>query len=100
MATTVSTRIEFGIAREIDKLSKEKHMDRATMLRNLIVEGLKGEQQRRIVELYRQDKVSAGKAREMLSIDFDEWLTLMQREQLHGHYDDEMLKSDLKGLSK
>ncbi len=99
MATTITTRMDEKIVKEIDQLSKEQQMDRATMLRNLIVEGLKKERLKRVVELYRQEKISMGKARTLLNIDFDEWLTLMKKENLYLHYDDEMLQEDLKGMS-
>ena len=99
MATTISTRVEGAIAREIDLLSKEKHMDRATMLRNLLVEGLKHEKRRRVVELYRREKISMGKAREMLEVDLDEWLKIMHEEGLQLHYDAEMLEEDRRGIS-
>lgn len=91
--------MEAELAKEIDMLSKEKHMDRATMLRNLIVDGLRQEKHRRVVQLYRDEKISMGKAREMLGIDMDEWLKIMKAEKLPLHYDREMLEEDLKGLS-
>lgn len=99
MAVAVSTRVDEETVKEIDALSKEKHMDRATMLRNLIAEGLKKEQRKRVVELYRQEKISMGKAREILGIDFDEWLKLMKEEKLTIHYDREMWEEDRKGLA-
>lgn len=99
MATAITTRVDEEIVREIDQLSKERQMDRATMMRNLIVEGLKTERFKRVVELYKQEKISMGKARTLLNVDFDEWLTIMKKENLYLHYDDEMLQEDLKGMA-
>lgn len=99
MAVAISTRVDEEMVKEIDELSKEKHMDRATMLRNLIAEGLEKERRKRVVELYRQEKISMGKAREMLGIDFDEWLKLMKEEKLTIPYTREMWEEDKKGLA-
>ena len=99
MAVTVTTRIDEKKLEEIDKLSSGKHMDRATMLRNLIEEGLKKEKKENVIKLYREKKISSGKARELLNIDFDEWLEVMKEENLYLNYEKEDLKEDLKGIT-
>lgn len=99
MAVSVTTRIDESRLKEIDQLSAGKHMDRATMLRNLIEEGLKGEKKQNVVKLYREKKISSGKARELLNIDFDEWLQIMKEENLYFDYEKEDLKEDLKGIA-
>ena len=40
MTAVVTTRVPEETLREIDELSSRRHMDRATMLRNLIEEGM------------------------------------------------------------
>ncbi len=99
MAVTVTTRIDEKRLEEIDQLSSGKHMDRATMLRNLIEEGLRKEKRENIVRLYKEKKVSSGKARELLNADFDEWLNIMKEENLYFDYEKEDLKEDLKGIA-
>ncbi len=99
MAVTITTRIDEKRLKEIDQLSSGKHMDRATMLRNLIEEGLKKEKKENIIRLYKEKKISSGKARELLNIDFDEWLKVMKQENLYFDYEKEDLKEDLKGIA-
>ena len=98
MSVTVTTRIDEKKLKEIDQLSLGKHMDRATMLRNLIEEGLKKEKRENVVKLFREKKISSGKARSLLSIDVDEWLAMMKEENLYFDYDKEDLEEDLKGI--
>jgi predicted HTH domain antitoxin len=99
MAVTVTTRIDENRLKEIDQLSSGKHMDRATMLRNLIEEGLKKEKRENVVKLYRSKKVSSGKARELLNVDFEEWICIMKEENLYFDYEKDDLKEDLKGIA-
>jgi len=99
MSVTVTTRIDESRLKEIDKLSSGKHMDRATMLRNLIEEGLKKEKRENIIKLYKEKKVSSGKARKLLNIDFDEWLQIMKEENLYFEYDKDDLDDDLNGIA-
>lgn len=99
MTVTVTTRIDERKLKEIDQLSSGKHMDRATMLRNLIEEGLKKEKKEEIIRLYKDKKISSGKARELLRVDFDEWLEIMKEENLYFDYEKEDLEEDLKGIA-
>lgn len=98
MAETVTTRVAKEILEEIDKYSKEKHMDRATMLRNLIEQGLEDEKKEKILQQYKSRKISLQKAAELLKIDLTEMLELVKREDLHLDYTEEELREDLKGL--
>ena len=99
MAVTVTTRIDEDKLKEIDRLSANKYMDRATMLRNLIEEGLKKEKKENVIRLYREKKISSGKARELLDIDLDEWLRIMKENNLYLDYEQEDLEEDLKGIT-
>ena len=50
----------------------------------------------KIMQLYRERKISSGKARELLNVDFDKWLEIMKKENLYFDYDKKDLKEDLK----
>lgn len=99
MTATVSTRIEEKILAEIDELTKEKQMDRASLLRNLIVEGLTIERKRRVLNMYKERKISLAKAAELLSIDLWQMIDIIKEENLYLDYSEEELKEDLKGLA-
>jgi len=98
MAETVTTRVPMETLEEIDKYSKEKHMDRATMLRNLIEQGLEDEKKERILQQYKNRKISLQRAAELLKVDLVEMLELIKKEGLHLDYTEEELREDLKGL--
>ena len=99
MTATISTRIEEKILSEIDELSKEKQMDRASLLRNLIVEGLSIERKKKVLSMYKERKVSLAKAAELLNIDLWQMIDLIKEESIYLDYSEEELKEDLKGLA-
>jgi len=98
MAETVTTRVAKETLEEIDKYSKDRHMDRATMLRNLIEQGLENEKREKILLQYKNRKISLQRAAELLKIDLTEMLELVKKEDLHIDYTEEELREDLKGL--
>jgi len=99
MTATISTRIEEKVLSEIDELSKEKQMDRASLLRNLIVEGLAVERKKKVLSMYKERKVSLAKAAELLNIDLWQMIDLIKEESIYLDYSEEELKEDLKGLA-
>ncbi|MBI2541847.1 UPF0175 family protein [Candidatus Woesearchaeota archaeon] len=99
MTATISTRIEESILAEIDELTKEKQMDRASLLRNLIVGGLAIERKKRVLNKYKERKVSLAKAAELLNIDLWQMIDLVKEESIYLDYSEDELKEDLKGLA-
>lgn len=99
MTATISTRIEEKTLAEIDELSKEKQMDRASLLRNLIVEGLSIERKRKVLCMYKDKKISLAGAAEILDIDLWSMIDMLKEENLYLDYSEEELKEDLKGLN-
>ena len=99
MTATVTTRVEEKVLAEIDQLSKENQMDRASFLRNLIVEGLAMEKEKKVLKMYKNRKISLAKAAEMLGIDLWHAIDIIKREKMHLDYSEEELKEDLKGLA-
>ena len=99
MTATVSTRIDENILLEIDELSKERQMDRASLLRNLIVEGLAIEKKKKVLNMYKERKISMAKAAEMLNIDLWQMIDIIKEENLYIDYTEEELKEDLKGMN-
>ena len=98
MAVTVTTRVEKEVLRDMDKIAKDKHMDRSTLLRNLIHIGLKEEKKERVLTQYKHGKISMGKAKEELGIDTVDFIELLKREGIYLNYGKAQLEEDLKGL--
>lgn len=99
MTATITTRVEEKLLQEIDQLSKENQMDRASFLRNLIVEGLSMEKEKKVLKMYKDRKISMAKAAEMLNIDLWQMTDTIKREKIYLDYSEEELKEDLKGLT-
>ena len=98
MTATITTRVDEKVLEEIDQLSKENQMDRASFLRNLIVEGLAMEKEKKVLKMYKNKKISLAKAAEMLGIDLWQAIDIIKREKMYLDYSEEELKEDLKGL--
>lgn len=100
MNGVVTTRVSSEMLGEIDSLSKEKHMDRATFLRNLISKGLSLEKRERTLKLYKERKVSLEKAASILEVDIASMIDIIKEEELHLDYTVEELEEDLRGLKE
>ena len=99
MSSSVTTRIPEELLKQIDRFSADLHMDRATMLRNLIELGLTEENRKKVLLQYKKRSISLQKAASLLKLDMAEMIDLLQREGLYLDYCGEELKEDLKGLA-
>ncbi len=100
MTEVVTTRVPDETLEEIDLLSKEKHMDRATLLRNLINRGLSQEKRERTLKLYKERKISLERAASILKVDIAAMIDIIKEEDLHLDYTQEELEEDLRGLGE
>lgn len=100
MTEVVTTRVPDETLEEIDLLSKEKHMDRATLLRNLINRGLSQEKRERTLKLYKERKISMERAASILKVDIASMIDIIKGEDLHLDYTQEELEEDLRGLGE
>lgn len=93
-----TTRLDEKILKEIDFLSKEKQMGRATFLRNLIVDALEIERKKSVLRLYKERKISLEKASSMLKVDIVKMIDIIKEEGMYLDYTIEELEDDMKGL--
>lgn len=97
-AITVTTRVDEEVLQELDSYSTAKQMDRATYMRNLIIEGLTNEKKEQTLIQYRERKISLAKAAKILEVDLVSMLDIIKQEGIHLDYTEEELEEDLKGL--
>ena len=71
---TISARIDKELAEEIEKIVKEKGIDRSTVIRELLYVGLKEYKLRKALELVRERKVTVWKAAEIAGLTYREML--------------------------
>ena len=98
MTATITTRVGEKILAEIDQFSKEKQMDRASFLRNLIVEGLAIEKKNKVLGMYKERKISLAKAAEILNVDTWQMIDIIKEENLYLDYSEEELREDIQGV--
>ncbi|MBU0757063.1 MAG: UPF0175 family protein [Nanoarchaeota archaeon] len=98
MTATVTTRIDESLLKEVDLLSTENQMDRATFLRNLIKKGVENEKRHSVLEEYREQKISLQKSAEKLNLSVLDMIDIICKENLTIDYSDRELKEDLKGI--
>ena len=95
---TVTTRVSAPMLQEIDTFSKRSHIDRSTLLRNLLAKGLELKQQEYALELYQQRKISLQKMASLLEMTYLDALELLKQNEIHLDYGVEELQEDLRGL--
>ncbi|MBN1503019.1 UPF0175 family protein [Candidatus Woesearchaeota archaeon] len=98
MSTTVTTRIDESLLHEVDQLSLQKQMDRATFLRNIIKHGVQEEKRKNALEKYKRREYSLQKCASLLNISVLEMIDLLERESLFLDYTKDELREDLQGL--
>jgi predicted HTH domain antitoxin len=64
-------------------------VDRTTLLRDFIEDGLR----RRVVDIYRDGKLTASRSAEILGVSLREFLEMLEREGIPVNWDSETVKS-------
>ncbi len=86
--SVVTVRFSPSDLDRIETVRSIEKVDRATLLRDFIKDGLR----RRVVELYKDGKMTASKAAEVLDVPLREFLGLLEREGVPVNWDSESLK--------
>lgn len=100
MEEAVTAFLDVDTLKGVNMLSKEFHMDRSSIIKDLIREGLELKIRKRALELYTSRKISLQKAAEIMSISIWEMLDIVKREGIHLDYDMEELNEDLEPMLK
>lgn len=67
---------------EIDSLAKEQGLDRATLIRQLLVAGIKEYKLKLAVKLYRDEKISIGKAAKVAGVSIWEMVDVLREQKI------------------
>lgn len=68
--------------REIDLIAKEQGLDRATLIRQLLIAGIKEYKIKLAVKLYRTEKISLGKAAELADVSIWEMMDTLREQKI------------------
>ncbi|RUM33296.1 MAG: hypothetical protein DSY33_04740 [Archaeoglobus sp.] len=71
---TISARIDKNLAKEIERIVRERGVDKSTVIRELLYVGLKDYKLRKALELLRERKITVWKAAEIAGLSYREML--------------------------
>jgi len=86
--------------REIDLIAEEQGLDRATLIRQLLINGIKEYKVKLAVELYRAEKISVGKAAEMADISIWEMMDILRGQKVPLIYRISDAREEIKKILK
>ncbi|MEM3088091.1 MAG: UPF0175 family protein [Candidatus Bathyarchaeia archaeon] len=92
-SAVVTVRLSKRDLERVEALRVVEDVDRSTLIKEFIEDGL----HRRVVDLYRKGKVTAGRAAEILGVSLREFLEILEREGVPVNWDSEGIHEYLKG---
>jgi len=91
-SAVVTVRLSKRDLERVEALRRIEDVDRSTLIKEFIEDGLR----RRVVDLYRKEKLTAGRAAEVLGISLREFLELLEREGVSVNWDSEGIREYVK----
>lgn len=89
-------KLKEGIYRKAEKLSKSRGIRVDTLISLALNQGLEAVNEKTVLELYRNRKITLQKAAEMLSTDIWDVIERMKKTDIHIDYSEHDLVEDLK----
>ncbi len=94
----VSLRIAPNVLKEIDTLAIDEHVERSTLLRNLLNKGLKQTRIEHAVEQYKKGKISIGRMTEVTGLPRHEIFKVLKEHNISVHYSKDRLLKEISDL--
>ena len=88
----ITVRLSKRNLERIEALRRIEDVDRSTLIKEFIEDGLR----RRVAELYRRGKLTAGRAAEILGISLRELLEILEMEGVPVNWDSESIREYVK----
>ena len=98
MTKILTTRAPDNLAKEIEVIAKEEHLDKSSLIRRLLSDAIIERRKQKALKLYGNRKVSIGKAANIAKISIWEMLELIQEKSLHIDYSLAELTEDIEPL--
>ena len=86
--TIVTLRLSLMEARRVNAVQALMDLNKATLLREFIEDGLRT----RILEAYKEGKITAQRAADVLGISLSEFFSLLEQNGLEINWDDSMIR--------
>jgi len=100
MSEIVSTRIPDEIARDLKEIEEEEKTDRATVIRKLLVRGIKQWKIERALRLYREGKATLWRAARLAGVTLREMMEIAAKEGIQFQYTPKDLEEDIEAAIK
>jgi predicted HTH domain antitoxin len=91
-SAVVTVRLSKRDLERVEALRRIEDVDRSALIKEFIEDGMR----RRVVDLYRRGKLTAGRAAEVLGVSLREFLELLEREGVSVNWDSESIREYLK----
>ena len=96
MTEIISTRVPEDIAKDLKEIEKEEKIDRATIVRKLLVRAIEQWKIERALRLYREGKITLWRAARMADITLREMMELAAKQGIQFQYTAKDLEEDVK----
>lgn len=96
MSKVITTRIDDAMAKRLKNAAEKSHVDKASFLRKLIINGLNEAERCDTLERYHTGEISLGKFSEILGITKWDALNLLKEKNMMFNYSEEELEEDMK----
>ena len=96
MPGVISIRPTKEIEKRLKKIERLEHMEKSALVRKLLLKGAEEELKQQALELFREKKVSVGKAAEIAGLSVYEILNLIRQKGIYLHIEREEIEEDLK----
>jgi predicted HTH domain antitoxin len=90
-SAVVTVRLSRHDLKRLEAVRALEKVDRSTLFKEFIEDGLR----RRVIRLYGEEKLSAGRAAEILGVSLREFLEMLERERVAFNWDSEGVKEYL-----
>lgn len=94
MGVTITTRVPKEVEKQIKDISNEEKLDKSTVIRRLLVEGIREWRIERALKLYRDGKITLGKAARMADTSLRQMMKLASDRAIPFQYTAEDLQED------
>jgi len=100
MPITITTRVEDSLVREIDKIAKERSIDRSAVIRKLLVKSLREWEIENVLHKYEEGKLTLWQAADAVGFSLWEIIREVRIRGIRVPYTVEDLKDDLRALNE
>jgi predicted HTH domain antitoxin len=100
MTKTLTTRAPDTLVKEIEAIAKEEQLDKSSLIRRLLDYAVNERRRTKALNLYRNGKISIGKAANIAKISIWEMLDLIKEKGLHIDYSMDELTEDLEPMRR